>query len=131
MAPYTRLAVQVHQPSGAEAGAMERAGDLLLDVTVEDDLVIARKPEDASRDYAVEIRVLIRTLGNAMYAEQSRNTTPAAAAIDPEAALEKAWHLAEFVMGAITHTRPDWFAIELCANELAELATNAPPPSGD
>jgi hypothetical protein len=117
------MVVQVHQRSRAEQGAMERADDLSLSVTVEDDLVIAQQPEDPTRDYAVEVRILLHTLADAM----SDDAVDAKARVlsDPrwhDAAREKAWGLAEFMVGTVTLSRPDWLAIELCASELAHLA---------
>lgn len=120
----TQLVVEVHQPSAAEEGAMERAEDLSLSVTVEDDLVIVRHPEDSTRDYAVEAPVLLRTLADAMADATTREKARHRAedAMADDAIREKVWDLAEFLMGTITLSDPDWIAIELCAAELAELA---------
>lgn len=91
---------------------MERVADLGLNITVEDDTVIGRRPDDPTRDYAVEVAVLLRALADAMAHDTTR---------------EKAWDLAEFLISTVTLPRPDWSAIELCASELAALAAKRRP----
>ena len=111
---------------------MERGDDLSLSVTVEDDLVIARPSGVPTRDYAVELPDLIRTLADAL----SDPTVPRGDARDRtdtgsnDTFREKAWDLAQFVMGTVTRSHPDWDAIELCAGELAELAGHLEPTDG-
>ena len=108
---------------------MERAEDLSLLVTVEDDVVIARQPGDPKRDYAVEVRVLIRTLADAMdHATVRERAWDRPDAMGDETIRERAWDLAEFLTSTVPLSRPDWDAIELCAGELADLAGKHRPP---